>query len=209
MSIATIITEDPATLAPLIPQFPVRRMSVADYQQLVASGFFGSERVELWDGLVVERMPHGPLASFVITRLARWLDRGLSDEVTVRCQLPIQLSKSAPEPDVAIVRGPEIQYLECLPTAADVLLLIEVSDSTLADDRRTKQRIYAAAGIAAYWIINCVDRDVEIYTEPETIDGESRFRNRQTVYSGKSVSVCLPGQPTLEMPVASLFGQTQ
>ena len=68
MSIATAIAAEHIPLTPVIPQFPVRRMTVAEYEKLVVEGFFGGERVELWEGLVVDRMPHGPLRRSVTRR---------------------------------------------------------------------------------------------------------------------------------------------
>src|SRR5437016_4994181 len=84
----------------------------------------------------------------------------------LRVQSAITLTESEPEPDFAIVRGDESAYLTRHPTTADIGLVVEVSDSTLPGDRDDKGRIYARAGIPCYWIVNLVDRQVEVHTLP-------------------------------------------
>lgn len=202
-------TVSPEEIAAEIPPFPVRPLTVEQYEYLVETGFFGAAKVELLDGWVVDKMTHGSLAATVITVLSRLLSRSLSDEVCVRIQLPIQLQRSAPEPDLAIVQGEIERYRAQNPSASDTYVVIEVSDSTLATDRGHKLRIYARAAIREYWIVNCVDRQVDVYTEPRMIDGPARYEQRTTYHVGESAWLNIEGQPRIEVAVAALFGQAQ
>ncbi len=86
-----------------------------------------------------------------------------------------------PEPDIAIIRGSDADYRGRLPTAADVALLVEVSESTLRQDRGQKRTAYARAGIPVYWIVNLVDRQVEVYTRPVKA---GRDRSRKVLQVG-------------------------
>ena len=97
-----------------------------------------------------------------------------------------------PEPDIAIVRGSDADYRRRIPTADDVALLVEVSDSTLSQDRGKKRTAYAKAGIPVYWIVNLVDRQVEVYTRPVK---EGRYRSRKDYKPGQQVPVVIDGQP--------------
>jgi Uma2 family endonuclease len=209
--LATVLTSVPPTVTAeevieRIPPFPVRTMTVKQFEYLVELGFFGDAKVELLDGFVVDKMTHGSLASTIITRLARILTRALTDQLILRTQLPIRLLRSAPEPDLAVVVGPDARYLDDNPAAADTLLVIEVSDSTLAKDRGSKLRAYARNGIREYWIVNCVDRWIEIYTAPSDATGESRYKKKKELHIGETASVKIKGQAPIEIDIAKLFG---
>src|SRR5205823_2588074 len=107
--------------------------------------------------------------------------RCLPPDWSLRIQSAITLSDSEPEPDLAVVRGDERRYAAHHPRPADVGLLIEVADSTLLGDRADKGRIYARAGIAIYWIVNLIDRQVEVYSAPSG-SGDSSAYGQRTDY---------------------------
>jgi Uma2 family endonuclease len=91
-----------------------------------------------------------------------------SEQAIVRCQDPISLpNHSEPEPDIAIVRLRSDDYVDSHPAPADIILVIEVADSSIKFDRETKAPLYAAAGISEYWIVNLIDNRLEIYRQPE------------------------------------------
>jgi Uma2 family endonuclease len=118
---------------------------------------------------------------------------------TVRVQLPLALGDySQPEPDVAVVRGSRREYLEDHPSAAATMLVVEVSDSTLAFDREKKASMYARAGIQDFWIVNLVDRQIEVYREPLEVPGASsgwQYRTRILVPEGQAIApLALPDQ---------------
>ena len=106
-----------------------------------------------------------------------------------------------PEPDVAIVRGTDADYEHRIPTAADVALLVEVSDSTLSQDRGKKLLVYAKGRIPLYWIVNLVNRQVEVYSRP----GKNGYRSHKTFASGEQVPVKIGGQELPPIAVDSIL----
>jgi Uma2 family endonuclease len=109
----------------------------------------------------------------------------------VRTQLPLALGEySEPEPDVAVVVGSARDYANAHPTTA--VLVVEIADSTLALDRHTKASLYAAAGVPEYWIVNLVERQIEIYREPTPMDGTPfgyGYRTRVMALPGEEIAV--------------------
>jgi Uma2 family endonuclease len=191
--------------AAAVPEFPVARMTVPEYLSLVDKGFFGDRRVELWEGWVVDRMPHGSVSAKIIAMLTRWFGKKLSDQVSVRPQLPIQLRKSCPEPDVAIANGPDSIYDDRHPKPDEIQLLIEVADSSLQDDRTIKSRMYAGAGIKEYWIVNCEERQIEVYTDPHAAAKMPRYRKLTTYLPGQTLPVHVAGKKLGDLAVNELF----
>lgn len=129
-------------------------------------GMFQGQRVELIGGEVIQ-MPPQKNEHAIATGLAEEaLEAAFGPAVWIRIQMPLHLQGfSAPEPDLAVVVGRPRDYVATgHPTTA--LLIVEVSDTTLAYDRRFKASLYAAAGIADYWIVNLVDRQLEVYRNP-------------------------------------------
>jgi Uma2 family endonuclease len=114
------------------------------------------------------------------------------------------LAESEPEPDLAVVRGDENTYLHRHPGPADVALLVEVADSTLDRDRADKARIYGQAGVPVYWIVNLVDRQVEVYTSPTGPTGAG-YTSRQDLRPGALVPLALPGLALPGVAVAALL----
>lgn len=188
-----------------VPEFPVARMTVMEYLSLVEKGFFGDRRVELWDGWVVDRMPHGSVPAKIIAILNRWLISRLSEQFSVRPQLPIQLRNSCPEPDMAVANGPDSAYDGRHPKPDEIQLLIEVADSSLKDDREIKGRMYAAAKMKEYWIVNCEDRQVEVYTDPLPTGKSPSYRKLTTYLPGQAVPVQIAGKKLGDLAVNTLF----
>ncbi len=154
--------------SPAIPPMPVHRLSVDQYHRMIETGILKPEdRIELLEGYLVPKMPRNPPHDAVISLiLNRVLAPRLPGGLFARGQSAITTAYSEPEPDVAIVRGSERDYFARHPRPADMPLVIEVSDSSLASDRAVKGRIYAAASIPVYWIVNLVDHQVEVYSDP-------------------------------------------
>jgi Uma2 family endonuclease len=139
---------------------PLRR---AEYDKLIELGAFQNERIELLDGLLVPMSPIGPPHSSAVQRLTAILVPALIGRATVRIQNPFAaLDLSEPEPDVAVV--PLGDYDTAHPDRA--LLIIEVAESSLSTDRGLKCGLYAECGVPEYWIVNLVDRQIEVHTEP-------------------------------------------
>jgi Uma2 family endonuclease len=150
-----------------IPNDLILRLSIEQYHAIIQAGILtDDDSVELLEGWLVFKMPKNP-PHRVTTRLVRTaLENILPRGWYVDSQEPITLSNSEPEPDIVVVRGDTRQYLDRHPGAEDIALIIEVSDTTLQRDRTVKKRIYARAGIAIYWIVNLVEEQVEMYSQP-------------------------------------------
>jgi Uma2 family endonuclease len=147
----------------------LKRFSVSEYEHLIDGGFLdSSDRLELLDGFLVETMPQDPLHAGIVDLLQSLIAGLLPDGWTARGQLPLNLGDdSQPEPDLAVVPGPKTRYLRKHPTAAQTVLVVEVSKTTLQIDRTLKTELYARAGIPTYWIIDLVHETVEVYSKPK------------------------------------------
>jgi Uma2 family endonuclease len=142
--------------------------TVADYHRMVAAGILGEDsRVELIRGQIVDMAPIGAPHLNMVIRLTRLLPALIGDRGVLSVQNPIRLDDgSEPQPDVAVLRLRPEEYETAAPRAADVLLVIEVADTTLDEDRDVKAPLYAESEIPEYWIVNLVDRVVEVYRQP-------------------------------------------
>jgi Uma2 family endonuclease len=143
------------------------RFSVGQYEEMVESGILTEDdHVELLRGEVVDKMPIGPAHSACVKRLNRLFQQRIGTAAIIAVQDPIRTSDSEPEPDLALLKPRDDFYSEATPGSEDVLLVVEVSDSTLENDRTLKLEIYAEAGIPEYWIVNLVDNCLEVHRHP-------------------------------------------
>ena len=144
---------------------PIRRFSVAEYHRLIDAGVFeGDERVELLEGSIATKMTRKPPHDAAVAQLAELLRAVLPPTHHIRVQSAVTTADSEPEPDIAVVRGRALDYRERHPGPGDIALLVEVADSSVERDR-AKARIYARAGVGAYWLVNLVDKWIEEYAE--------------------------------------------
>jgi Uma2 family endonuclease len=183
-----------------------RRFSVDEYHRLIELGILTEDdNLELLEGYLVHKMSRNPPHDAAIQKgTKKWL-RLLPPGWDLRVQSAITLTESEPEPDFAIVRGDETAYVNRHPTPADIGLVVEVSDSTLPGDRDDKGRIYARGGIACYWIVNLIDRQVEVYTAPSGPVPAPRFAQRVDHRPGDSLSLLLGGTTLVQVPVQDLL----
>ena len=199
----------PMTALPLPPRAAYTKelmfqLTVEQYHELIRSGALTpSDPVELLEGLLVFKMPKNGPHSTATGKTRRAVEPLLPAGWHYRVQEPITLTDSEPEPDGAVVRGDLDDYAARHPTPAEVALVIEVADSSLDRDRGTKLRSYARAGIRVYWIVNLIDRRVEVYTDPDPIAAEYRSRSVQVI--GETVSVEVGGHPVGTPQVGSLL----
>jgi len=146
-----------------------RKLDVVAYHQLAESGWIGpDERVELIDGEIIAMSPigsrHGSATSRLVERLVRDTDPA---EVMVTGSMALRVdAHNEPEPDVLVLRRREDDYAARHPGPADVLLLVEVADSSIAFDRARKAALYARAGIPEYWIVDLANRQLLRFTAP-------------------------------------------
>jgi Uma2 family endonuclease len=182
------------------------RFSVARYQRMIETGILTNEdKVELLENYVVLKMPANPPHEGTIEYIDDVIRPFVPAGWRVRVQMSIVLADSQPEPDLVIARGDRRTYLTRHPTAGDVGLVIEVADSSLLRDQRDKTRIYARSGIPVYWIINLVDRRIEVYTQPSGPTAVPAYGTFQTYQSGDSVPFVLDGAAVGSMPTADLL----
>jgi Uma2 family endonuclease len=168
MSSAARVTKPPKqpTVPPDGPS--LRLFSVDEYHEMIDAGVFvGGPKCELIRGLILEKPVPGPPHSKSTQRLLRRLTPLFPEpDWVVGIQDAITLSDSEPEPDFFAATGPDSKYDARHPGPKDLVLVIEVSDSSLGFDRGTKLAVYAAAKVVQYWIVNVQERRIEVYTEP-------------------------------------------
>ena len=155
---------------PLVAKPQRRRLTVDDFAKMCEVGILSADdHVELIDGELVEMPPMGPLHAGVVNELAYVLILRLDDSAHVRVRSSVLLSRyTQPEPDVAVVRPDLNQYLQRHPSSPDILIAIEVADSSLTFDREQKIPRYAAAGVPEAWLVDVRARTITVYTDPTT-----------------------------------------
>jgi Uma2 family endonuclease len=184
------------------PPIPMKRWTVAEYHDLIQKGILTKDDpYELIEGWLVTKMPKGSRHNGAIRALNR-LFRELPDPWFADCQNSLTLTDGEPEPDFVVIRGPESRFDDANPTPADAAIVIETSDSRLQYDRTIKLRTYARAGIPTYWIVNLVDHQVEVYSQPRVEGEEPTYANHQDFLVGQEVPVILDGKIVLKVPVA-------
>jgi Uma2 family endonuclease len=169
---------------------PHHKFTGEEYAQMIATGIIAEDdRVELIRGEIITMNPIGPSHAYIVAVLNRILGRQVSDDVLIAVQNPIWLpDDSQTQPDLALVAFRD--YMQTLPTPAEVLLVIEVADSSLAYDKQIKLPLYAAAGIPEAWLVDLAARRIERHTEPRA-DG---YATRLPIVRGGTVtSTTVPG----------------
>jgi Uma2 family endonuclease len=175
------------------------KWTIEQYHELIATGILDDRSVELLLGDIVEMAPEGMPHAVYCGRTVEYLRKLISGRATVREAHPITLpNNSEPEPDVAIVRAPDTQYLTHHPYPEDIFWLIEYADSTLAKDLNTKQRIYAAAGILEYWVVNLQASELIIFRGI----GNNGYETDTRLISGTVAPLSFPD---IEVDVKRLF----
>ncbi|NOT56751.1 MAG: Uma2 family endonuclease [Deltaproteobacteria bacterium] len=170
----------------LAVNFAQRLFSRHEFQHMVESGLFASERVELLEGMVVSMSPQNTPHATTVNRLNYQFMRLCGAEVYIRVQSPVTLDEfNQPEPDLVLCAVDPLDYAEGHPRPEQIFLVVEIADTSLAQDRRFKARLYARTGIARYWLVDLVHRRVEVMTEPDMLAGQYRrvriFKERQTI----------------------------
>jgi Uma2 family endonuclease len=182
------------------------RLSVAQYHQMVAAGILTEDDpVELLEGVLVPKTPKNPLPWLTVRWLRRLLEGLNIAGHFLHCLDPVTSADSEPEPDLALVAGQDTDFLHGNPTLDRVPLVIEIADTTLTRDRKIRKRIYAKAGVPVYWIVNLIDRHIEVYTAPITTGLEPGYAGREIFAVGSRVSVMIAGVIAGQIEVAAVF----
>ena len=177
------------------------RISVDRYQKMIAAGILTErDRIELIDGEMVNTAPIGPKHAALTARLTKLFVLSVGDTAIVSPGGPVNLGDfSEPQPDVLLLRPRGDYYAGKIPEASDVLLLIEISDSTLAFDQSTKRALYARHGVVEYWIVDVEGKRIQVHREP-TVNGYAQAHE-----FSMTDSVSPQALPAVRLIVQSLF----
>lgn len=169
-----------------IPAIVPKRFTVDEFRKMTEAGILPEESGwEIIDGYLVDKMSIGSKRASVVKKLNRRLTLMFGNALVVSVQDPIHIDKyNQPEPDIALLKPREDFYEEEHPRPADVLLLIEVSNSTVETDRAVKKTLYAEAGIEEFWLVNLKENTIECYSSPKN----GNFRLAQIFETGESVA---------------------
>jgi Uma2 family endonuclease len=149
-------------------ELPRRLFTVEEYHRMAEAGVLGAdERVELIEGEIVQMAPIGPRHAGCVINATRLFITRLGDRAVVSPQNPVVIRpRSEPQPDLLLLRPRTVSYSRELPASEDVLLAVEVADTTVRFDRLVKARLYARASIPEFWLCLPLDGSVEVYREP-------------------------------------------
>ena len=188
----------------LLKQPKTRPWTKSEYHQAAELGWFAGQRVELIAGEVLEMPPQKDEHSACLRLVDEAVRRAFPTGHTFLVQMPLNLGpKSEPEPDMAVVAGSPRTVLKHPKSA---LLVIEIADTSLALDRGRKARLYASRGIQDYWIVNLIDRQLEVHRRPAA-DGVEPFGHlySKTSFFRPADSVCPLAKPRTKILVADLL----
>ncbi len=180
-------------------------ITVKQYDRMIEAGIIGEhDQVELIEGRLVPKMgrkrPHIQAGK----RSFRALSRILAPGWHVAKEDPIVASDlSKPEPDLSVVRGDVDDYDDRDVTASDLAQVVEIAQRSLTDDRTVMARVYAASGIPVYWIINLIDDQVEVYSDPDQNSGQ--YNAHVDYKPGENVPVIIEGREITRIAVADLL----
>lgn len=180
---------------------PRHRLTVDDYHRLGEAGILREDdRIELLEGQLIDMSPIGPRHALVVEILNRWLIRATGEQFWVRPQNPIALdSGSEPQPDIVLARKPWRDYPNAHPGPEDIVLLIEVADSSRDIDLGAKRELYALAGIREFWIVDLTADAVLVCRNP--LNGG--YRSVTRIEAAGSLEIeALPGTA---IPATALF----
>jgi Uma2 family endonuclease len=200
MIMTTLNAVPPQTLA--LEPSSLKRWTVQDYHRMSELGILDSnERTELITGQILLMAAKGTPHVLALRLLASNLDALLIGQpVFVSTQDPIQLDDfSEPEPDLAIARGTALDYTDHHPRPSDIYLMVEVADSTLRQDCEVKDKLYARAGIADYWVLDLKNRQLHIFRDPTPTGYTSHL------ILTEPNQICPLAFPTLALTLTDIF----
>lgn len=178
------------------------KFTVDDYYHMREAGILReTDRVELIDGEVCEMSPIDPVHAGMVNRLNYYLSAQVRDKAIVTVQNPVRLNdNNEPQPDLAVARWRDDFYAQQHPTSGDILIAIEVANTSIAYDRKEKLPRYAAAGIPEVWLVNIARKTLEQYAAPAT----DRYTEQQVLGRGQVLTA--RAIANLELPIDRIFG---
>jgi Uma2 family endonuclease len=206
----TIADTVPASIlqAPPPPRRSLYRLSIEKYEAMVRSGVFTNrDRLELIDGFLVAKMtqepPHTVAAELCRVRFDRMLPPGWH----LRIERPLRIPnrQSMPEPDLVVTRGAIRDFAARDPEPSDVALVVEVADSSLDDDRNVMTRVYGGGEVALYWIVNLIEKQVEVYSRPSGPSEPIGYRLCEVYRPDREIPLVIAGTEVGPIRVADLL----
>lgn len=177
------------------------KWSVKDYHQMIEAGILQDRRVELLGGEIIEMSPEGAPHYMLGEDVAAYLRTLLNDRAYVRFDGPITLKNSEPEPDITIVSLPREKYRQRHPYSEDILLIIEIANSTLDIDLGKKKIIYAKNKIREYWVIDMQQKTLILLQNPY----QDNYQVKQEIKQG---NLYLTAFPDISISVEKLLNLT-
>ncbi len=196
MPVATL--QSPAGGAP-----PRKRFTVSEVEQMLDAGLFVGQRLELIDGDLIDKMGQNPPHAFAIGLVLAWLSK-ICESQRIRVQLPMQAGgpdrdRSLPEPDLAVLVDAKDDYRRRHPLGDELLLIVEVADTSVQYDATTKRDLYARAGVPEYWVLDVGGRQLIVHRRP--VNGQFALIQTFSQYE----TVALEFSPANTTTVASLL----
>jgi Uma2 family endonuclease len=180
----------------------VYRLTVDEYERMAAAGALNDDQIELIGGLLVKKMTQNPPHPWVVEATHDQLGRLLPRGWFIREEKPVRISEfDEPEPDLAVIRGTRDDFRSRHPGPKDVALLVEIADRSLDRDRGEKRAAYARGRIPVYWIVNLVDRQVEVFSGPSA----RGYRSSRVYKPGQEIPVVIAGAEVGRIPVAAIL----
>ncbi len=197
---ASVMATQPAVSAPTIVGPPeIYRLTVDEYERI--GEMLDDPRLELIDGYLVKKMPKKPEHSWTTKAVLKALESRLPRGWASRQEQPVRIpDHDEPEPDISIVRGTDDDYKHRIPEPTDLGLLAEVSATNPSADRH-QGNLYGRSGIPVYWLVNLVERQVEVYTDPEP----AGYASRKDFRSGQQVPVVIDGRQCGQIAVDDIL----
>ena len=182
------------------------RLSVGQYHEMARLGILpDGAPIELLEGWLVRKMSINPSHRRGVEQTFAALSRAVPRGWYVTMQQPITTADGEPEPDISVVRGDTRDYPDRHPGPDDLALVVEVANTSLADDRGIVKRSYARSGVATYWIVNIPDRIIEVYTEPSGPATAPDYARREDYAPADAVPFVIEGQEVGRLDVAELL----
>ncbi len=182
------------------------RLSVEQYHAMIQAGILTEDDpVELLEGWLVTKMSKNPKHRIATRLVRKALEKIISLGWYVDSQEPLTTVDSEPQPDGMVVRGETREYPDRHPGPEDVVLVVEVADSSLQRDRSLKKRLYAAGGIPVYWIVNLLANQIGVYTEPSGPAEKPDYQRQEMYGVTNTVLVVIEGQEIGRLAVQELL----
>ncbi|HEY9704954.1 MAG TPA: Uma2 family endonuclease [Allocoleopsis sp.] len=188
---------------------PTRKFNLSEYHRLTEMGIFATdERLELIRGEIIKKFAKTTYHTVCSSLLLKELFIMINKRAIIRTQDPIILGNdSEPEPDLVIAKRKEDNYFSSHPTPDDIILVIEISDSSLRLDQEVKLPLYAQYQIPHYWILNVIDNCLETYSHPfQDKKGKWKYRHHAILTDNETVTI--PNFPDISLNLTSIFPQT-